>query len=216
MIDEYQKLVKQNKKIDFKIELGGANRKFIEENFIKKKHFFKSKKRKIIMAGSGHLGGRVKFKDDEFINLLNIFGKDYSDYDFIITDLRYKKFCNYKNIFYTPWLTKNELDKLFLSKSIGFAYDLSSPKFSEFAYLSFPTKIQYYLCLSTPFLYLGPQKSSVYSLLSSSRSGGYLNADFSRKDIQFQFDQIFENYEEYSNNAMSAGMKFFGINKEFN
>ena len=44
------------------------------------------------MAGSGHLGGRVKFKDDELINLLHIFGTDFKDYDFIITDLRYKNF----------------------------------------------------------------------------------------------------------------------------
>ena len=161
------------------------------------------------MAGSGHLGGGVKVKDDDLINLLNIFGNYFKGYDFIITDLRYKKFCNYKNITYTSWLTKNELDELFLSKSIGFAYDLSSPKYSEFAYLSFPTKIQYYLCLSTPFLYLGPSKSSVYSLLSSSNSGRYLFPDFSKKDIQSQFDYIFENYEEYTYNARSAGIKFY-------
>ena len=212
MINEYKKLVKKNKKIDFEIELGVVKRKLIEENFIKKKRFFKSKKRKIIMAGSGHLGGRVKFKDDELINLLHIFGNDYPDYEFIFTDLRYKRFCNYKNINYTPWLTKNDLDKLFLSKSIGFAYDLSSPKYSEFAYLSFPTKIQYYLCLSTPFLYFGPPKSSVNSLLSSSKSGRYLFPDFSKKEFKLQFEHIFENYEEYSINAKSAGIKFFGIN----
>ena len=212
MIDQYKKLVKENKKIDFEIELGGVKRKLIEKFFIKKKRFLNSEKRKIIMAGSGHLGGRVKFKDDELINLLHIFGTDFKDYDFIITDLRYKKFCNYQNVHFTPWLSKNELDNLFLSKCIGFAYDLSSPKYSEFAYLSFPTKIQYYLCLSTPFIYLGPAKSSVYSLLSSSNSGCYIFNDFLSKDIKSQFDHIFENYEEYSKNAKSAGLKFFGIN----
>tara|TARA_Y100000589_G_C27197333_1_gene647534 strand:- start:8 stop:1108 length:1101 start_codon:yes stop_codon:yes gene_type:complete len=209
MIEKYSKLVKPSVNVKFIIELGAISNKEIEYNYLKKNKNNPKYKKTIVMAGSGHLGGRIKLKDDELINILHLFGKYFQDYNFIITDLRYKRYCDYKNIIYTSWLDQDQLNDIFNSKCIGFAYDLTSPKFSEFAYLSFPTKIQYYLCQSTPFIYFGPRNSSVYSLLSSSDSGKYLFYNFSKNELKNYFDDIFNNYEKYSKNAKLAALDFF-------
>jgi len=206
MINQY-KLI-SNKKINYEIELGKLSKDIINLNFVRRQSFINSKKR-VIMAGSGHLGGRVKLSNDDLIPILDQFGK-LKKYEFIVTDLRYSKICNYSNIKYTGWLNQNELKELFDSNCIGFSYDLINPKQAKFAYLSFPTKIQYYLCLATPFLYFGPKESSVNTMLSKFNCGEIINSYAKKTEIETALENIFENYSYYSNNAKVAAIDLFG------
>jgi glycosyltransferase involved in cell wall biosynthesis len=161
---------------------------------------------RIIMAGFGNAPSPWPEPLIESIDLLN----KKRNCRLHLFDPKLKKYqSNFVDV--RELMDEKKFNSFLKDMDLGYACDDMSPGNIKFAQMSLPTKIITYIGAGIPFVYHGPQDSTVGDLLQQYETGIIVENN-NPEEIAKAFLTIVDNYPFYSKNCKLANEKLFSSN----
>jgi hypothetical protein len=107
-----------------------------------------------------------------------------------------------------PRLSEAEFDTFMRSKTIGYACDPITPTGRKFAATSFSTKVVTYIGYGLPFVYHGPEDSTVGDLVKNYKCGVIVESHDPDRILQ-AFESLVRNYQSYRMQCIAARKDLF-------
>lgn len=174
----------------------------------------------IFSAGNAWTTELEDLKDDSvkyFLSGLELINNETNSFDFFITTPFFPYENQYDFVHRYNYLSNEEFSKLISKTHIGYSYDPLTENLREFAKLSFPSKLIDYIVNQIPFIYHGPEDSTVTNFLKIYKCGEVIESK-SPQTLSEVTLRIVKNYESYTKEALRAWKEVFDqqvINSKF-